>query len=131
MTMEFQPDSHDEQAQLIPGSGLTGGMPAPGATLDLSDEQFLQLARAVVPEHLHALGHVNRQSQGPVEADLASANPVDSLPELADFSNVAAQFHSTGSASADVEFVENTPIGKRSTVVLVRNGRVKRVLKLA
>ena len=131
MTMEPLPESPDEQPQLIPGSGLTGGMTATAATLDLSDEQFLQLARAVVPEHLHALGQVNRQSDARVEADLASANPDGILPELADFSNVAAQFHSTGSASADVVFVENTPIGKRSTVVLVRNGRVKRVLKLA
>jgi hypothetical protein len=98
-----------------------------------TDEQFLALARAVVPDHLKTLGKVVRRQPpaGAVTASGPQAGATDDvIAELA--AEVGAKLKpAAGKDSADVEFVEHTQLGSKSTVVQIRQGKVARVLKRA
>jgi hypothetical protein len=65
----------------------------------------------------------------PVKPDRTYGSQDDDEDEIA--KEVGAKPAKAEPDSADVEFVEHTPIGARSTVVHVRGGKVTRVLKRA
>jgi hypothetical protein len=98
-----------------------------------TDDEFLAMARAVVPEHLKTLGRVVRRPPptGAVTASGPHAGATDDvMAELA--AEVGAKLKPTAAKdSADVEFVEHTQLGSKSTVVQIRQGKVARVLKRA
>jgi len=101
----------------------------------MNDTELLNLARAVVPDHLKPLGKIVRApTPGPHLAaavpGIAEAPDEDALiAQLA--KEVGATLSPNASDSADVEFVEHTPVGTRATVVLIRNGKVAQIVKRA
>lgn len=101
-----------------------------------TDDDLLAIARSAVPPHLQTLGRIVRHPQHSAHA-LAAAKPGASAAptddELAQqiAATVGAELAPDENDSADVEFVEHTPIGARSTVVQIRGGKVARVLKRA
>jgi hypothetical protein len=98
-----------------------------------TDEEFLAMARAVVPDHLKPLGKVVRH-QPPTTAVTASGRHPGATDDLvaAIADEVGAKLRpAAGKDSADVEFVEHTKLGSKSTVVQIRAGKVARVLKRA
>jgi hypothetical protein len=99
---------------------------------NMSDAELIKIAQAAVPEHLKTLGRIVTRYDAPVTAAAATrgAPPRDDLMEAL-AKEVGAKLGKAAPDSADVEFVEHTPIGARSTVVNVRNGKVARVLKRA
>ena len=64
------------------------------------------------------------------KARKAAAPEVDIADRIAAKLGVKPKRASRGQ-SADVEFTEHTPLGKRSIVVQVRGGKVKQILKRA
>lgn len=107
----------------------------------------LDIAKSVVPGHVRASGKVVVQPKAPVKARakarpmiaMAARGAVTAAPAAADVDiadRIAArlgvkQKAASKGTSADVEFTEHTPLGKRSIVVQVRNGKVKQILKRA
>lgn len=98
----------------------------------------LEIAKSAVPEHVRSTARVvSRPSEAvavvAATAGRALATTAQSPHDVAD--RVAAKLgvkkRAAGSDSADVEFTEHTPLGKRSIVVQVRGGKVKQVLKRA
>jgi hypothetical protein len=91
-----------------------------------------------VPEHLRGLGHVVGEGAPGValaskmNAAGATAEQEDALTaSIAKELGIDAPLASKDSLSGDVEFVEQTELGPRPTVVQVRGGKVARVLKRA
>jgi hypothetical protein len=92
----------------------------------------LEIAKAVVPEHLRSLGKVVEKKK---PGALAGATPNGTTPESEDdafAAEMAKRGHKVDESpdSAEVEFPESTPVGSRSTVVQVRKGKVAKKLKL-
>jgi hypothetical protein len=98
---------------------------------NMSDAELIKIAQAAVPEHLKSLGRIVTRFDSPVTAAATRGAPPhdDLMQALA--KEVGVKLGKAAPDSADVEFVEHTPIGARSTVVNVRNGKVARVLKRA
>jgi hypothetical protein len=102
-------------------------------------KSLLEIAKSAVPEHVRSTGRVvARPSEGvavlAAAAGHGTAAAAESPHDVAD--RVAAKLgvkkkRTTATDSADVEFTEHTPLGKRSIVVQVRRGKVKQVLKRA
>lgn len=101
----------------------------------MTDEQLVAVASAAVSEHLRPLGRVAVRHDLPTArataraAMAAPAHVDDVIGELA--RQVGAKLAPAEDNSADVEFVEHTPLGARATVVHVRDGKVARVIKRA
>lgn len=96
----------------------------------MSDDEILELAKSAVDDHLRPLARIAVRHDAPVgllPARLGVA-PDEKLAELI-ARRVGASLQPPQPDSADVEFVEQTPLGKRTTVVHVRNGKVARILK--
>jgi hypothetical protein len=96
-----------------------------------TDNELLDLARSVVPDHLKALGVIARRDAPAIalkRSALIADQPIEDLA-AAVAREVGAHVAQDEPDSADVEFVEHTPIGARSTVVQIRGGKVARVLK--
>lgn len=99
---------------------------------NMSDAELVKIAQAAVPEHLKTLGRVIVRHDGAPAKALGMAMGAaheDIAQAVAD--EVGAKPKKAEPNSADVEFVEHTPLGGRSTVVHVRNGKVARVMKRA
>ena len=102
-----------------------------------TDEELLAIARAAVPAHLKPLGRVVRRGGAASEAAASAsargnqrAPTADEIARLV-ATEVGAKLAPDDPDAADVEFVEHTPVGARSTVVQIRGGQVARVLKRA
>jgi len=98
----------------------------------MTDAEILQVAKAAVPEHLKTLGRIITRYDAPPSAAGAMRERA-AHEDIADAvaKEVGAKPGKVEPDSADVEFVEHTPIGARSTVVHIRKGKVTRVLKRA
>ena len=85
----------------------------------MKPEELLEIARGKVPDHLKPLGRIVSPPvmNGELAADIAAAVGVV-LP--ADDSD---------EDSAEVEFLEMTPLGERSNIVQIRRGVEDGVLK--
>ena len=98
----------------------------------MTDAQILELARGAVPDHIRPLGRIVSKpgpvgARGmPAMAGVEGDSVIDKLVK-----RVGAKPPAAASQSAEVEFVEHTPLGARTTVVHVRDGKVERVLKRA
>jgi hypothetical protein len=104
-----------------------------------SDDELIAIARDAVPEHLKSLGRIVRREPAPEANRIAASGPRaaaathddgDSLIESLAH-EVGAELAPATEDSADVEFVEHTKLGAKSTVVQIRSGKVARVLKRA
>ena len=96
----------------------------------MKDTEILDIARAAVADHLKPLARiaVRHDAGAPVRAVLAGTHADDALmQDLA--KRVGATLQPAEPDSADVEFVEQTALGKRTTVVHVRSGKVARVVR--
>ena len=95
----------------------------------LSDAQLLELARAAVPKALREGGVVRR----PARISLAMARAGDGQPSLDEevAAVVGAKLPPAEAPTASVEFVSETALGKRNTVVHVRGNEVTRVITRA
>ena len=99
-----------------------------------SDDELIAIARKAVPAHLKPLGRIVREPAAGFGARVTASGPHAAPDEaliksLAD--EVGAKLGTATDDSADVEFVEHTKLGARSTIVQVRQGEVARVLKRA
>lgn len=97
----------------------------------MTKKQFLEIARTKVPENLHKTATVVVHKDRPAVA-LASARK-SAAPGTFDDA-MAVELGKplppkAGKDSADVVFHEKGRVGVRSTVVMIRNGKVKTVLK--
>ena len=97
----------------------------------MTDEQLLDLARSMVPEHLHKTATIIKHESRLTPALAAAKKPGE--PKSFDEA-MAAELGKplpppAGEDSADVVFHEKARIGNRSTVVQIRNGKVANVLK--
>lgn len=96
----------------------------------MNDSEILDIARAAVADHLKPLARiaVRHDAGAPTRAAFAGTHIDDDLMrDLA--KRVGATLQPSEPDSADVEFVEETALGKRTTVVHVRSGKVARVVK--
>jgi hypothetical protein len=100
--------------------------PAKTSGAPLTDEQVLALARSVVPKRLHGRERLVRHETGPVRAGITAER--DTASEVAKL--VGAKMLPPAD-EATVEFPEMTSLGKRDTVVHVRDGKVTNVIKRA
>jgi hypothetical protein len=100
----------------------------------------LEIAKSAVPEHVRSTARVVSRPSEAVAVVAATAgralattaqSPHDIADRVAAKLGVKKKKRAAGSDSADVEFTEHTPLGKRSIVVQVRGGKVKQVLKRA
>jgi len=98
----------------------------------MTDDDIIRIAKEAVPAHLKPLGRIIARYDGP-SATTAGLHAFEAHQDIADevAKEVGAKPGKAEPDSADVEFVEHTPIGSRSTVVHVRGGKVTRVLKRA
>jgi hypothetical protein len=92
----------------------------------LTDEQILELARAAVPKRLHGRERLVRRAKGTALAKKGQKDIATDVAEL-----VGATLPPDDPTEATVEFVEETPLGKRNTVVHVRGGKVTNVVTRA
>jgi len=103
----------------------------------------IDIAKSVVPEHVRGTAKVVGESPPSppgaqpkavaarvTMARKAAAPKIDIADRIAAKLGVKPKRASRGQ-SADVEFTEHTPLGKRSIVVQVRGGKVKQILKRA
>lgn len=111
-----------------PAKALAPSAAKPNGT-SLSDAQLLELARAAVPKALRDGGVVRR----PARVSLAMARAGDGQPSLDEevATLVGAKLPPAEAPSASVEFVSETALGKRNTVVHVRGNEVTRVITRA
>ena len=102
-----------------------------GSAATMTDAELLKMAQSAVAAHLKPLARIAaRHDAVPGEPTLAmrAANNDDTLEkELA--KQIGATLGGTEPNSADVEFVEHTVLGNRTTVVHIRNGAIAQVLK--
>jgi hypothetical protein len=98
----------------------------------MSDEDLLRIAQTAVPEHLKTLGRIVVRHDPPPGYALTSPKSAaqDDLAS-AIAKEVGTSLGEPASNSADVEFVEHTALGSRSTVVNIRDGKIAHVLKRA
>jgi hypothetical protein len=97
----------------------------------LSDAQLLKLARAAVPPALRDGGVVRRPAR--LEIAMARAGEGEGQPSLDDevAKLVGATLPPVDLPTATVEFVSETELGKRNTVVHLRGHEVTRVITRA
>jgi hypothetical protein len=103
-------------------------------------KSILDIARIAVPEHVRGTAKVvvhpsptpkgalaakkgARARMAPTTADIAA--------KLAAKLGVKLRKRAAQAKSGDVEFTEKTPVGKRSIVVQVREGKVTQIIKRA
>jgi hypothetical protein len=97
----------------------------------MTDEQLLELARSVVPQHLHKTATIVRDEDRLVQ-DLVTAKKTADSKSFDE--QMAAELGKplpppAGEDSGDVVFHEKRRKGSRSTVVQIRNGKVANILK--
>ncbi len=97
----------------------------------MTDEQLLDLARSVVPEHLHNTATIIKHESRlmPALVTAKKAGDAKTFDEA-----MAAELGKplpppAGKDSADVAFHEEGRRGRRSTVVQIRNGKVANILR--
>ena len=97
----------------------------------MTDEEILNLAKSKVPEYLHNTATIikHEKRRAPLLALAKEADDPKSFDEA-----MAAELGKqlpvpAGEDSADVVFHEEGQIGRRSTVVQIRNGKVANILK--
>ena len=97
----------------------------------MTDKELLDLARSKVPEHLRKTARIVQHESRRVPA-LASARGAGA-PKSFDEAMAAELGErlppAAGKDSADVAFHEEGRVGRRSTVVQIRNGKVTNILK--
>lgn len=96
-------------------------------TKPLTDAEVVELARKAVPARLHARAVVHR-SPGRAVARAGKRQGEDTAAQVARL--VGAKLPPPDEETV-VEFVEETPLGKRHTVVHVRRGAITRVVTRA
>jgi len=97
----------------------------------MTDKQLLDLARSKVPKHLHKTARIIKH-ESRLTPDLLTAKKFGA-PKSFDEA-MAAELGKrlpppAGKDSADVVFHEEGRIGRQSTVVQIRNGKVVNILK--
>jgi hypothetical protein len=97
----------------------------------MTDEELLNLARTRVPKHLHDTAKLIKRESRLTPHLLASKEP--GTPKSFDEA-MAAELGKklpppAGEDSADVVFHEEGRLGRRLTVVQIRNGKVANILK--
>jgi len=107
----------------------------------MTDEQLVAVACTAVAEHLRPMGRLAKRHDATLPEGVAGAARTARAaptPPAADDAmikdlarQVGAKLAKAEDNSADVEFVEHTPLGARATVVHVRDGKVARVIKRA
>jgi hypothetical protein len=101
----------------------------------MTGEELLELARQAVPEHLRSLARISTRGNA-VRAASAKAGAEkedDQAVARALAKRLGVKLPAARRAavkdSADVEFVESTPLGQKSTVVQIRKGKVAKILR--
>jgi hypothetical protein len=103
-------------------------------------KSIVDIATSAVPDHVrgtaklvvHPVPTPKRAILGKQAARARKAQtPADVAAKLAAKLGVKRRMRALGTKSGDVEFIEKTPIGRRSIVVQVREGKVKQVIKRA
>ena len=97
----------------------------------MTNSEFLELARSQVPQSLHQNGRIVKNKSRPTLALAAAKNvgtPKSFDQALAAELGVALP-PPADQDSADVVFHEDGKIGRRSTVVQIRYGKVANVLR--
>jgi hypothetical protein len=97
----------------------------------MTDKQIIDLAKSKVPEHLQKTATIVKH-ESRLMPNLATARKAGT-PESFDEA-MAAELGKplpppAGKDSADVVFHEKGRLGRRSTVVQIRNGKVTNILK--
>jgi hypothetical protein len=95
----------------------------------LSDEQLIELARGAVSPRLRGNARVVRPAAAYGLAKKNMAAGVDLSSEVAKL--VGAKLPAEDPSAAAVEFVADTPLGKRHTMVHVRGNKVTSVVTRA
>lgn len=97
----------------------------------MTDEQLLDLARSMVPEHLRKTATIIKHESRltPTLATAKKTGDPKSFDEAMAVELGKALPPPAGEDSADVVFHEESRIGHRSTVVQIRNGKVTNILK--
>jgi hypothetical protein len=104
-------------------------------------KSLVDIAMSAVPDHVRGtakvvvhpsptpkIAHARRKGAA---RGLPAPTTADIAARLAARLGVKPKRTSRGAQSGDVEFTEKTPVGKRSIVVQVREGKVKQVIKRA
>jgi hypothetical protein len=103
-------------------------------------KSIIDIAMSAVPDHVRGTAKLVVHPSPAPKAALSgkagarartAATPADVAARLAAKLGVKPKKRALGAKSGDVEFVEKTPVGKRSIVVQVREGKVKQVIKRA
>ena len=103
-------------------------------------KSIVDIAMSAVPDHVRGTAKlVVHPVPAPKMAVLGkqaartrkAPTPADVAAKLAAKLGVKRKIRALGAKSGDVEFIERTPIGRRSIVVQVREGKVKQVIKRA
>ena len=102
----------------------SGAKPGAGP---LSNKELLDLARGVVAKRLHGTARVVRPAPARGLSRAAAAGGLDA--EVARL--VGTTLPAEDASDASVEFVAETPLGKRHTVVHVRGNKITRVVTRA
>lgn len=95
----------------------------------LSDAELIELARAAVPKALRDGGVVRRPARAALTISRAGGGGSSLDEEVAAL--VGAKLPPARPDTATVEFVSETALGKRNTVVHVRGNKVTRVMTRA
>ena len=102
---------------------------AKAVSAPLSDDQLIELARGAVPTRLRGNARVVRPAAAYGLAKKNMAEGVDLSSEVAKL--VGAELPAEDSSAAAVEFVAETPLGNRNTMVHVRGNKVTSVVTRA
>jgi hypothetical protein len=102
---------------------------AEASSAALSDEELIALARSAVSGRVNGIARVVRPAAAMALARKNLAKGGDLSAEVAKL--VGAKLPVDDSSAAAVEFVTETPLGKRSTTVHVRGNKVTRVVTRA
>jgi hypothetical protein len=103
-------------------------------------KSILEIAMGAVPEHVRHSGRlvVHPSPTPKVALAMKKAVAAGKSPKTSDIAarvalklGVKTQKRAKAASSGDVEFVEESKLGKRSIVVQVRGGKVKQVIKRA
>ena len=106
----------------------------------MTTKSIVDIAMSAVPDHVrgtaklvvHPVPTPRRAVSGKQAARARKVpTPADIATKLAAKLGVKRRARVLATRSGDVEFIEKTPIGRRSIVVQVREGKVKQVIKRA
>lgn len=102
----------------------------------MTNEQLLEIAKQHVPDYLRPLGRIATRAPAVRTASVKGNKGAEDEDQavaraLATQLGVSLPEAESGAKqdSADVEFVESTPLGQRSTVVQIRGGQVANILR--